>query len=290
MQQMIPRTGAALAFSCRHAASLVALAAALILCLAPEGRAQEASGEDLRAKTQNPISSLISLPFKFTFDNGAANGDANILNIQPVLPVTIGDWNLVNRLIVPILGAPGGTELPSIPNPTQADRAFGLGDINYSVFLNPVETSLPFIWGVGGSITAPSATDDALGSGKWSAGPTLVGLVQPEWGTYGALVRQLWSFAGKSDRRAVTQLLLEPFVNYNLENGWYLISDMVLTSNWNAPENEKWVIPLGGGAGKIFSLGSQPMNVRAEAYYNAVRPSAAPEWTIGFTVQFLFPK
>jgi hypothetical protein len=51
-------------------------------------------GGDLRAATQNPISSMYSLPFKFTFDNGADNGDANFLNIQPVLPATVGDWNL----------------------------------------------------------------------------------------------------------------------------------------------------------------------------------------------------
>ena len=33
--------------------------------------AEEKSGGDLRAATQNPISSMCSLPFKFTFDNGA---------------------------------------------------------------------------------------------------------------------------------------------------------------------------------------------------------------------------
>ena len=58
---------------------------------------------DLRAATQNPISSMISLPFKFTFDNGADNGDANILTVQPVIPVTVGDWNLVNRAIIPYM-------------------------------------------------------------------------------------------------------------------------------------------------------------------------------------------
>ena len=53
--------------------------------------------EDLRSAVQNPISSLISLPFRFSFDRGAGNGDGTILNIQPVVPVNIGEWNLVNR-------------------------------------------------------------------------------------------------------------------------------------------------------------------------------------------------
>ena len=69
---------------------------------------QQGGGGDLRAAVQNPIGSLISLPFKFTFDNGADNGDANFLNVQPVLPITVGDWNLVNRAIIPFVNSPGG--------------------------------------------------------------------------------------------------------------------------------------------------------------------------------------
>jgi len=254
---------------------------------------QDAGGnaDSLRAATQNPISSLISLPFKFSFDNGAENGDADFLFIQPVIPVSVGDWNLVNRVILPVVDAPGGVSgLAAIPNPTTGGRRFGLGDINYSLFLNPVETTLPFIWGVGGSLTAPTATSDVLGSGKWSGGPTGVVLVQPSWGTYGALVRQIWSFAGDSDRGDVSQLLVQPFLNYNLADGWYLITDMSWTANWKASASNQWTLPVGGGAGKIFKIGGQAMNARVESYYNAVRPRGAPTWTIGFTVQFLFPK
>ena len=155
------------------------------------------SGGSLRAATQNPISSMYSLPFKFTFDNGATNGDANFLNIQPVLPVTVGEWNLVNRIIIPLANAPGGisglANNPGVGEPSESGRTSGLGDINYSLFFNPREPKGKLIWGVGGSITAPTASDDRLGSGKWSAGPTIVGLVQPGWGTYGGLARHLWS-------------------------------------------------------------------------------------------------
>jgi len=72
---------------------------------------------DLRAATQNPISSMYSLPFKFTFDNGADNGDANFLNIQPVLPATVGDWNLVSRIIIPVATASGSVRLNVLTPP-----------------------------------------------------------------------------------------------------------------------------------------------------------------------------
>ena len=271
----------------RHLA-LVALGLMAPLIAAP-ACAQEEGGGDVRSSVQNPISSLISLPFKFTFDNGAPNGDANFLNIQPVYPVTVGDWNLVNRLIVPIASAPGGVTTPGVPNPTDGGREKGLGDINYTLFLSPVKVNTA-IWGVGPSFSMPTATDSQIGSEKWSAGPTGVILFQPKWGTFGMLVRHLGSFAGDSDRRNINQTLFEPFVNYNLPNGWYLISDLVMTANWDLDSSDIWTVPLGGGVGKLFKVGKQAMNARTEAYYNIDKPDNGPNWQWGFTIQFLFPK
>lgn len=266
-----------------------------IICIMPlivsvsTASAQE-KGDDLRSAVQNPISSLISLPFKFTFDYGAPNGEASFLNIQPVVPVTVGDWNLVNRAIIPLIDIPGpvaGT--PDIPNPIPGDGASGLGDINYSLYFSPIKYD-KWIWGIGPSITFPTATDDQLGSDKWSAGPTAVALSQVKWGTMGMLVRHLWSFAGDDNRGDVNQSLIEPFLNYNLPRGWYLLTDLIITANWEAPSGQRWTVPLGGGVGKLFKIGSQAMNVRTEAYYNIEKPDAAPDWQWGFQIQFLFPK
>jgi hypothetical protein len=275
----------------RNRRAVVALLASIMTLGGAIAQAQDdKGGGDLRSAVQNPISSLISLPFKFTFDYGAENGEASFLNIQPVVPVTVGDWNLVNRVIAPLIDTPGQvTGLPGIPNPIRGDGATGLGDINYSLFFSPVKFG-NVIWGVGPSITMPTATNDQLGSGKWSAGPTAVALTQTDWGSMGILGRQLWSFAGDSDRRSVSQTLVEPFVNYNLDEGWFLLTDMVLTANWAADSGNRWTVPVGGGIGRVFKLGNQPINSRLEAYYNVVRPDGAPDWQIAFTWQFLFPK
>jgi len=254
----------------------------------PSSKAQ--GGGDLRAAVQNPVGAMYSLPLKFSFDYGAPNGEASFLNIQPVIPVTVGDWNLINRIIFPLIDTPGqvaGT--PDIPNPQPGDGATGLGDINYSLFVSPAKPE-KFIWGLGPSVMLPSASNDQLGSGKWSAGPTGVILVQPKWGTYGGLVRQLWSFAGYDDRPSVNQMLIEPFINVNLDGGWYLISDMIITANWKASSGQRWTVPLGGGVGKLLKIGNQAINVRTEAYYNVVTPDAGPDWSWGFTIQLLFPK
>ena len=247
------------------------------------------SSDDIRSAVQNPISSMISLPFKLNLDYGADDGDATILNIQPVIPVTVGKWNLVNRAIIPLAHVDGAIQGPNNPSPQSGGSASGLGDINYSLYFSPVDYG-KVIWGVGPSLNMNTASDDELGSGKWSAGPTAVALAQPEWGTMGVLGRQLWSFAGDSDREDVNQFLLEPFLNYNLDNGWYLITDMIITANWDAPSSQRWTVPIGGGAGKIFKIGNQTINSRLEAYYNVASPDAAPDWNIAFTFQFLFPR
>jgi len=258
-----------------------------------ESAPEPKGGDDLRAKAQNPVSSMYSLPLKLTADFGAGNGDAYFFNINPVIPVTVGDWNLISRALIPALVSVDGKVQGTPPIPegeSSDDRKTGLGDINYSLFVSPADAT-KFIWGIGPSVSLPTASKDQLGSEKWSAGPTGVVLLQPGWGTYGGLVRQLWSFAGDSDRPDVNQTLLQPFINYNLPNGWYLITDIIITANWGAKKSsDRWTVPLGGGVGKLFKIGNQPINSRIEAYYNIEKPDNGPEWQTVFTFQFLFPK
>ena len=65
-------------------------------------------------------------------------------------------------------------------------------------------------------------------------------------------------------------------VNYNLDNGWLLITDMVITANWTADADNRWTVPLGGGIGWMFKRGNPPINSRLEAYCTVVRPDDAP--------------
>ena len=249
-----------------------------------------ADGGDLRAAVQNPIGALISVPLKSTWDFEAPNGTAYFMNLQPVIPQDAGDWTLIHRVIVPYISVDGfHSGRPELPNPSSGSGASGLGDINYTAFLSPAKPK-GAIWGIGPSVTGPSATDTQLGAGKWTAGPSYVMLMQPEFGTVGFLARQLWSFTGQSNRSEVSSFLLEPFINYNLPNGWYLISDMVITANWYADSGNQWTVPVGAGIGKLFKVGSQAMNTRVEAYSNIEKPDGAPEWTLSWTLQFLFPK
>lgn len=57
--------------------------ALLVAVLCWPGQADAQESDDLRAKTQNPVGSLYSVPLENNFDFGAPNGRAYILNIQP---------------------------------------------------------------------------------------------------------------------------------------------------------------------------------------------------------------
>jgi len=99
-----------------------------------------------------------------------------------------------------------------------------------------------------------------------------------------------WSVGGWGDK-AVNSMLLQPFVNYNLPDGWYLTSSPVLTANWKTDKaGDVWTVPLGGGVGKLLRVGKLPVNIQLAAYGNVAKPEFGPEWQLRFQIQFLFPK
>jgi len=154
----------------------------------------------------------------------------------------------------------------------------------------PVSPGVGLVWGAGPVFQLPTATDPRLGSDKWSAGPTFVALLLTKKVVTGFLINNLWSYAGESDRADVNAMTLQPFFNYNLPKGWYLTTSPIITANWEAPSDERWTIPIGGGIGRVFKLGSQPINAQISYYYNVERPDLTggdsqlrAQWT------FLFP-
>jgi hypothetical protein len=48
------------------------------------------------------------------------------------------------------------------------------------------------------------------------------------------LVNNLWFFAGESDREDVNLMTVQPFVNYNFPERWYVSSSPIITANWEA--------------------------------------------------------
>jgi hypothetical protein len=243
------------------------------------------SAEELAKLAQNPIANLISVPFQnnTNFNVGPQSGTQNILNIQPVIPVSLSkDWNLITRTIFPVITQPGFV-------PDQGSTT-GLGDIQFSAFLSPANAA-GLIWGAGAIAQAPTHSNDRLGNDRWGLGPTAVALhLRPgdPW-VFGALVNNVWSVGSGSDP-SYNNFLLQPFVNYNLPDGVYINSAPLITANWKADNSQRWTVPLGAGVGKIFHFGPLPVNMQLGAYYNVVTPDNGADWQVRFQMQFMFPK
>ncbi|WP_243361762.1 hypothetical protein [Fundidesulfovibrio terrae] len=269
--------------------------------------------EKLAKEAQNPVAKLISVPFQnnFNFNTGPLRQTQYVLNLQPVIPFSItDDWNLITRTIAPFIYMPklynGKTQRISprrlealginpghalFRSTPPAGDEFGLGDITFTAFFSPAKSE-GFLWGVGPAVVLPSATDPRLlGTGKWSLGPAAVALYSGKKVVAGALFNNVWSVAGDPDRKNVSQMTLQPFFNYNFKDGWYLCSSPLITANWNASKaQDVWVLPLGGGLGKLFHAGKLPVNTQLTAYYNVARPREAADWQLRFQLQLLFPK
>jgi hypothetical protein len=108
--------------------------------------------------------------------------------------------------------------------------------------------------------------------------------------TTGFLINNLWSYAGDADRSNVNAMTLQPFFNYNLPKGWYLSASPVITADWEARSGNRWTVPIGGGLGRIFKIGDQPINAQLTAYYNVVTPDdVGANWQLRAQWTFLFP-
>ena len=251
----------------------------------------ELSAEDLAKIAQNPVGNLISVPFQENayFNVGPLDGTQNVLNIQPVIPISISDdWNIITRTIIPIIWQPAFA-------PGQGSVS-GIGDVQVSAFLSPAKPGA-WIWGMGVVTQLPTHSNDRLGNNNAGLGPTFV-ILHLERGSpwvYGVLINNIWSVGStdypfNSNAPKYSNGLLQPFLNYNFESGAYLTTSPIITVNWEARGSQQWTVPMGGGVGKLFKIGKLPVNTQIGAYYNVVRPDFANNWQIRAQVQFLFPK
>jgi hypothetical protein len=256
----------------------------LIIPVTAQGQPDAEETEKLQKATQNPVASLISVPVQnnSNFNVGPANRTQDVLNIQPVIPMRISDdWNLILRWITPVIWQ---------PFPAHKDLGvYGFGDMQPTFFFSPAKPGA-LIWGAGPIFQLPTATNYFTGQGKFGMGPSVVLLTQPGRWTIGALLNNVWSIGGPRERPAVNQFLMQYFINYNLDKGWYLGTAPIVTADWKAPKGDRWVVPVGGGAGRICRLGTMPANIQVMFFGNAVRPHGASPWGVRLQMAFLFPK
>jgi hypothetical protein len=226
--------------------------------------AQQASSST--AQVNNPLANMTALNFQDYYIGELTETveSANRFWVRFATPFSLGDANWLLR---------ASLTLNSYPTAPNGHTKTGLGDSNVFAAY-PIDTGNPAIsLGIGPQLTAPSATDDALGSGKWSAGLANV--------LFNA------SFAGDDDRADVNVAALQPFLFYQLGGGTYLRSAPIWVYNI---ENDDYSVSLGLGLGKVIRHGKKVFNIFAEPQFSVAEEGAGqPDWQVflGVNMQFM---
>jgi hypothetical protein len=221
------------------------------------------------------------------------------------------NWNIISRIVYNIPSVPldqdkidaAGAIAPTIPPPGMGPpspppgvlpidilggRTSGFGDMIYLGLASPKEgikhgEGQTSVWGVGFGQTFPSASDDLLGSGKWSAGPSaLYAYLGRKW-KLGALLQTYFSYAGDSARNDVTTMNLQLFYYYSVTPTLSIGAGPNIIADFEADDGDQWTVPLGIGVGYTTNVGKIPFRFMLEFYGSTVRPD-----TIGNTYDVRF--
>ena len=243
------------------------------------------SNAALAQKLANPVAALISVPFQFNWNGrigAAGKGQTAYVNFQPVIPIKVNEnWNIIARTVAPITWQNNIFQ--------GAGSQAGLGNIEQSFFLSPVQPVGGFVLGAGPILYLPTATDKLLGTSQTGAGPTAIALrIQGKW-TYGVLANQVWGFAGPVSYGAqpVNQIYMQPFIAYTTSTAWTFSVNSESQYDWNT---QKWTMPFNAMVSKLVRFNKQPVSFQVGVRYFAASPEAGPK---GFgaraSITFLFP-
>jgi len=269
---------------------------------APGSTAQEAD-EKARAKASltavnksltDPLSEVWSIAlaqnnFRLTPGNGADDRWNSRLQFQAALPISLTpSLDLITRPYIDLFNS---QPHPVPGNPTELDRATGLGDIVLLQLLAPRREWLGnWLLGVGVTWVFPSGTSQWTSSGKWQVGPAAVfGYLSEKW-ILAALVQDWESFGG-SGPLEVKSTSVQPVAAYFLPNGWSIGYSGNLLANRTTGVTGRYTVPVGLQVGKVVLFGSTPVKFALSGQWMPVHPARFGQvWNVQLFLQVLRPK
>ena len=218
------------------------------------------------------------------------------------------NWNLINRVVwtvpsVPVnadrideLSSQGGAVIPpsgsgsgTAPIDTFGGRTTAFGDMYYVGLFSPAEgidfAEGKFVWGAGFDLAFPTATEDVTGSGRFSAGPSGLGVYLGKKWKIGALGQHFWDYAGDSNRDSVNLTNLQYFIFYSLDDTTSIGAAPNIIANWEQDSDNAFTVPVGIGISKTFQFGKVPVRFGLEYHYSVIQPDTiGTDWNVRFYV------
>ena len=258
-----------------------ALLKIVVLALLLDSKAFAQDQSNAAAQANNPLANMTAFTIQdyYIGDLSESDDSANQAWFRFAKPFSVSDTNWLFRASLPV---------NTFPTSPDGDKKTGIGDFNvFAAYL--IDTGNPAVsFGFGPQITAPTASKDELGSGKWSAGfaNVLFNASSPRF-QYGYLLTWQESFAGDNDREFVNIFAFQPFAFYQLGGGTYLRAAPIWAYNL---KTDAYSVPLGVGIGQVIKEGKTVYNVFVEPQFSVADDGPGqPQWQIffGFNMQFL---
>jgi hypothetical protein len=267
---------------CRWISTTLAMGALLGLAIARPAWSADAeppapAESNLVKQANAPISSVLQLRLQDSLlaDFPGVRGLGNALTMSMTMPLP--EYRLLPLPQLSLLTVPAATTLP--------DGSTGFGDVRF-VDIAVIDAGHAILFGIGPTFVFPTASEPATGLGKWQVGPAAAAAFAPENWLVGFLAQQVFSFAGDRNRADTNALFLQPFLLYQLGNGWFLRSQPQMVFDW---QSGRQTLPLDLGAGRVFAVGRQHVNCFLEPFWNVSRDGVAPRYGITFGISLLYP-
>ncbi len=277
----------------------------------------------MSALMDNPVGNVAMLFTQYDWTR-LRNGDNKKTGNQGVytgilqFPKPVSEnWNLISRVVwtVPSLPIdqdkiddfssrtsggfpPGGGPLtpPDVSGIAPIDvfdgRTTDFGDIYYVGLFSPKEpirldNGASVVWGLGFDLAFPTAQEEILGSGQYSAGPSALGVYLGEKWKFGALVQQYWDYASdEKDRDDVNLTNIQSIYYYSLDSTTSIGAGPNIIMNWEQDSDNFLTLPVGTGISKTLQFGKVPVRIGAEVHYSVIRPDdeVGSDWNLRFYI------
>ena len=206
------------------------------------------------SKANNPLADMNALNFQNYYVPSLYGAPDSVANTMYLRPVMVAGRQII-RATVPIATTPVG----------QGQYRSGLGDFSIFDAIKLTPDGATTDVAVGPLLVAPTATNSALGQGKWQAGAAAVAIHPMPGGTLiGGLVTWQHSFAGDKDRPTAHLATMQPIATIGIGGGYYVRSTPVLVFDF---ARDQYLVPFGLGFGKVFKAGDAIANAFIEPQF-----------------------
>ena len=259
----------------------------IIGMLAINVSAQDAA--EMARKLQDPLANIKMLMFDNNVDLKTGDGDVSYgFSIQPVYAMPAESFNFILRGVFPIVGLAPEAQKPIVgePLPAGSSDTWGLSDSQIQMFFAP-KSDGTWKWGVGPLVSLKTRTDSDLAGAGWGGGAAAV-LV----GSFSESLSFSMVAGHTEGEDSFSTSFIQPMLFYNVPgvDGMALSYNNTCSYNYNTTSDNAWMVPLGLTVSKTFVMqGGLGVDVGLGYYNNIEKPEGAADWTIKWSVVFVFP-